>query len=116
MCAGLRDHFPALFEVEESLGLLGITDGRNDDLVKDARGPLDDFKMAVVKRVKGPGYQTNRHDASSPSATNTVTSVVPYRFSFWTVQPAGAEAKRSFSIIAIWALVPPSRASTSRGP
>ena len=62
MCAqALGDHVAALVEVEERLGLLGVANGGDDDLVEDVRGALDDLEVPVVEGIKGAGDETNRH-------------------------------------------------------
>ena len=73
----LGDHVAALVEVEEGLGLLGITDSRDHDLVEDLRGALDDLEVAVVERVEGAWNETNGHAPSPLVGSNIVTSVVP---------------------------------------
>ena len=70
------DHVAALVEVEERLGLLGITNGGHHDLVEDVRRALDDFQVPVVEGIKGAGDETNGHTPPS-SGSNIVTSVVP---------------------------------------
>ena len=71
------DHVAALVQVEEGLGLLRIADCGDHDLVKDVRRALDDFEVAVVKRVERTGNQANRHASCPSSGSSIVTSVVP---------------------------------------
>ena len=68
------------------VGVVGVGAERDDHLVEQARGPLDDLEVAVVEGVEGTGEQDRAHRAATSGAPGrregsdlctTVTSVPP---------------------------------------
>src|ERR1019366_1481214 len=113
---GLGDHVAPLFQGEERFGLLGVSNGRHDDLVKNLGRALDDLEVTVMERVEGARDESNRHSPSPLLGSNIVTSVVPYRLVLVTFQPSGASIWRSFSMMTRPAATPCSTLARSIGP
>ncbi len=96
----LGDHLAALLEGEARVGLLGVAQGGDDDLVEDVDGPLDHLEVAVVERVEGPRDQCDRSRGVTPDTLAAASSRAYCRSgaSLATSQPDGASTSRSVSI------------------
>ena len=57
----LLDHLLALLEREQRLALLRVAHGRDDDLVEEVRGGLDELAVPVVERVERARVEHGRH-------------------------------------------------------
>src|SRR5205823_223403 len=83
-------------DTEQRLALSGIADRRDDELVEQPRGGLEDLEVAVRGRVERPRTEGGPHEGFRRWHMR-VTTVVPYRFTLTTSQLSGGSIGRSLS-------------------